>query len=307
MLLGPGHAVYAAVDEKLNELLHDVVGYTAVYVDSMTAAPYRLHFYEITVRGQTTKGEAATIHAELVAVREEVAGGVAGAERFRLVPADVLIDLPEHPHPPRTLPEIDYGPVSDYVKTTVQMKRCRDARDERGHYADVACDYLKRSFDARVRAVQDRVMGLKSREPKGPEGAIARQRAEQDLADLEQTRRQRIAWRGLALRGPPRPRAPRGQLPSAAAGHGNRPLPGAGRGAGCRAEVPCRAGRRGHRRRLRRSPRARLRAGGATSRSASTSAASLPRTRRPGSATRWPACGASRSRAAESAVRSGSP
>ena len=185
--------VNAAVDEKLNELLHDVVGRTAVYVDSMTAGPYRLHFYEITVRGQTTKGEATTILAELAAVREEVAEGVAGAERFGLVPADVLIDLPEHPHPPETLSEIDYGPVSDYVKTTVQMERRSAARDERGRYGDVAHDYLQRSFDARVRAAQDRVMRLLHRESKEPEMALARQRAEQDLADLDRTRQERLA------------------------------------------------------------------------------------------------------------------
>ena len=160
VLLGPGHAVYASVDEKLNEQLHDVVGRTAVYVDSMTSAPYRLHFYEIMVRGQTTKGEATTIHAELVAVREEVAEGVA-AERFGLVPADVLIDLPEHPHPPETLPEIDYGPVSDYVKTTVQMKRRSAACDERGHYADevVAARYHDVPASAVEQAAQDQRAG----------------------------------------------------------------------------------------------------------------------------------------------------
>ena len=193
VLLGPGHALYAAVDEKLRESLEGEVGRTAVYVDSMASAPYRLHFYEITVRGQSTKGEATTIHAELVAVREEIAEGVPVANKFRLIPADVLIDLPEHPQPPETLPETDYGPVTDYVKTTVQMERRSVARDERGRYADVAHDYLKRSFDARVRAAQARVMRLKVREPKEPEVALARQRAEQDLADLDRTRQERIA------------------------------------------------------------------------------------------------------------------
>ncbi len=193
VLLGPGHALYAAVDEKLNELLLDVAGRTAVYVDSMTAEPYRLHFYEITVRGQTTRGDATTIHAELAAVREDGAEDAAGAERFELVPADVLIDLPEHPKPPRTLPEIDHGPVSDYVKTTVQMERRCAARDERGRYADVARDYLQRSFNARKRTAQDRVMHLRSREADEPAVAIARQRAEQDLADLDRTHRERMA------------------------------------------------------------------------------------------------------------------
>ena len=193
VLIGPGHSVYAAVDEKLNELIQSDVGRTAVYVDSMTAAPYRLHFYEITIRGKTTKGEATNIHAELAAVREEVAEGVEGAERFGLVPADVLIDLPEHPQPPETLSEVDYGPVSDYVKTSVQMIRRNCSRDERGRYADVARDYLQRSFDARVRAAQDRVMRLYARERKEPEVALARQRAEQDLADLKRTQRERMA------------------------------------------------------------------------------------------------------------------
>ena len=193
VLLGPGHPLYAAVDEKLNELLHDVAGQVAVYVDSMASAPYRLHFYEITVRGQTTRGDATTIQAELAAVREEVADGVAGAECFGLVPADILIDLPAHPHPPVALPDVDYGPVSDYVKTTLQMDRRRDVQAERGRYADVARDYLQRSFDARVRAAQNRVMQLRVREAKETEVALARQRAEQDLADIERTQRERIA------------------------------------------------------------------------------------------------------------------
>ena len=191
VLLGPGHPVYAAVDERLRELLHDMPGQVAVYVDSMTEMPYRLHFYEISVRGQTTKGKATTIHAELVGVREEVGEGVTD-DRYSVVPADVLIDLPAHPQPPETLPELDYGSVSDYVKTTVQMERRQDAQTERGRYADVARDYLKKSFQARVRAAQDRVMALRAREPGEPEVALARQRAEQDLVDLERTQKERL-------------------------------------------------------------------------------------------------------------------
>ena len=142
---------YAAVDEMLNELLKDVEGQMGVYMDPLASAPYRVHFCEITLRGQTTNGEATTILAELVAVREEVAEGVPAAEQFELVPADILIDLPEHPNPPDTLPVADYGPVGDYVKTTVQMDRRSAASKERGRYADVARDYLQRSFDARIR------------------------------------------------------------------------------------------------------------------------------------------------------------
>ena len=118
---------------------------------------------------------------------------MSASARYSIVPADVLIDLPAHPQPPETLPEIDHGPVSDYVKTTVQMERRQDAQAERGRYADVAYDYLKRSFEARVRAAQDRIMALRARESKEPEVSLARQRAEQDLVDLERTREERLA------------------------------------------------------------------------------------------------------------------
>ena len=193
VLLGPGHPIYGAVDEKLRERVHEIAGQTAVYVDSAAESPYRLHFYEISVRGQTTRGEAATIHAELVGVREAPDDGVAASGRYSIVPADVLIDLPAHPQPPETLLEIAQEPINDYVKSTVQMERRQDAQTERGHYADVAGDYLGRSFDARVKTAQGRVMALRAREAKEPEVALARQRAEQDLDDLNRTRKERLA------------------------------------------------------------------------------------------------------------------
>ena len=193
VLLGPGHSLYATVDEKLRELLRDLVGQTAVYIDPATGTPYRLHFYEITVRGQTSRGEPTTIHAELAAVREDLADTKKGADLFELVPPDILIDLPAYPNQPEALPDIDHERVSDYVKTTLQMERRRNAQKERGSYASVARDYLQRSFDARVRASQNRVMRLRSREANEPEVALARQRAEQDLADLERTQQERIA------------------------------------------------------------------------------------------------------------------
>lgn len=193
VLLGPGHPLYAAVDEKLMELLGDLVGQTAVFMDTTTDAVYRLHLYEISVLGKTTRGEDTTIHAELVAVRENVVDHMTDLERFEIVPADIVIDLPAHPHPPDTLPEFDHGPVVDFTRTMVQMDRRRDAQKERGHYADVASDYLTKSFAARVRAAQDRVMRLRAREAKEPDVALARQRAEQDLCDLERTQRERLA------------------------------------------------------------------------------------------------------------------
>lgn len=192
VLVGPGHPLYAAVDERLGELLAQVQGGQGVFVDARAETPYRIHFFEIGIRGQNSRGDQLTLHAELVAVREEL-GTRPDAARWEILPADVLIDLPAHPAPPSGLSPLDLQGASDFLKTTVQMQRRAAAQDERSHYAQICRDYLERSFDARIRAAQDRVMALRLREAGSPEVALARQRSEQELADLERTRVERLA------------------------------------------------------------------------------------------------------------------
>jgi superfamily II DNA or RNA helicase len=85
VLIGPGHPLYAAVDERLNEMLAMLTGGVGVFVDTNSEVPYKLHFFEMAVKGQNTKGEVQTLLGELVAIREEVSGA---EERFSVVPAD---------------------------------------------------------------------------------------------------------------------------------------------------------------------------------------------------------------------------
>src|SRR5207245_1986090 len=77
--------------------------------------------------------------------------------------------------------------------STYQTQRGGECQQEGQHFVQVCRDYLQQSFDARVRAAQDRVMNLKAREMREPDVAIARQRAENDLADLTRTRTERLA------------------------------------------------------------------------------------------------------------------
>lgn len=191
VLLGPGHPLYAAVDEKLNEKLRPAVGASAFFVDSATEDPYRLHFFEITIRGQNSKGLNQTLHGELVAVREELSSTT--GDHFTVVPADCLIDLPVHPAPPDTIKPGDSSAAADFLKSTYQTDRRRACQEERQHFVGVCRDYLTKSFEARIRASQDRVMSLRAREVASPEVALARQRAENDLADLERTQRERMS------------------------------------------------------------------------------------------------------------------
>ena len=52
------------------------------------------------LKGQNTKGEVQTLLGELVAVREELSSA---EERFSVIPADTLLDLPAHPAAPENL------------------------------------------------------------------------------------------------------------------------------------------------------------------------------------------------------------
>jgi superfamily II DNA or RNA helicase len=190
VLIGPGHPLYAAVDERLNEMLTPLTAGVGVFVDANSEDPYKLHFFEMAIKGQNTKGEAQTLLGELVAVREELP---TGGERFSVVPADVLLDLPAHPAAPENLVPEDATPAADLLRSTYQTERRTQCQHERQQFVQVCRDYLQQSFDARVRAAQDRVMSLKAREMREPEVAIARQRAENDLADLTRTRTERLA------------------------------------------------------------------------------------------------------------------
>jgi superfamily II DNA or RNA helicase len=193
MLVGPGHPLYAAVDERLNEALSGVFGGIAVYADETTESPYRLHFFELSIRGQNTKGDPQALHGELVIVREQLNVPVESADRFVVVPADCLIDLPAHPRPPESTDPVDPSSATDFLKSTYQMELRSRCLEERRHFVEVCRSYLEESFKARLRAAQDRVMALRAREATSPEVALARQRAENDLADLERTHRERLA------------------------------------------------------------------------------------------------------------------
>jgi len=193
VLLGPGHSLYAAVDQRLNEVLAGASGGVAVFLDHASEVPYWLHFFELTIRGQNTKGVVQTLLGELVAIREALGPASNPDERFSVIPADSLLDLPAHPSAPENLGPIDPTPAADFLKSTYQTGRRSECQQERRHFVEVCRDYLDKSFHARIRAAQDRVMALRAREAASPEVAIARQRAENDLADLQRTRAERLA------------------------------------------------------------------------------------------------------------------
>jgi len=207
VLLGPGHPLYAAVDERLNAKLSSLAGEMGAFIDTLAETPYVLHFFEMTIRGQDSKGKPLTLYGEVVAVREELNASPENLEKFSIVPADCLLDLPSHPSPPSRVQMLDAKPASDILKTSYQMDRRNECQEEREHFAKVCREYLEKSFAVRIRSAQDRVMALRAREQEAPEVGLARQRAENELADLERMKKERLAGLdrlGIARHGPVR-------------------------------------------------------------------------------------------------------
>jgi SNF2 family DNA or RNA helicase len=134
-LVGPGHPLYAVVDERLNEKLAPLLGSVSLFVDRHALSPYRLHFFELSIRGQDSKAEPVTLFGEVVAVREELAENA--PERFAVVSADCLLDLPAHPNPPSSIPPIDTKPAEDFLKGTHQTERRQECQQERQHFVEV--------------------------------------------------------------------------------------------------------------------------------------------------------------------------
>ncbi len=201
-LIGPGHALYAAVDEALTERLAGLRGGMAVFIDVHASQPYRIHFFEMEIRGDDHSADrGAAIHAEVMAVREEIGVLAQGQERLALVTADVLHDLgvPEAPLTDlaATLSQPRPQAATDFVRSGHQIVVRRRVQDERLRYAGIVRDYLTRSFEARIRATENRVMSLRARELGGEtEVSLARQRAERDLDDLKRSREERLAGIG---------------------------------------------------------------------------------------------------------------
>jgi superfamily II DNA or RNA helicase len=82
VLVGPGHPLYAAVDERLNEALGALVGRAAIYCDPMADGPYRIYFFDLSILGENTKGQPQTLHGELVAIGENIGERSGSANRL---------------------------------------------------------------------------------------------------------------------------------------------------------------------------------------------------------------------------------
>ena len=200
VLMGPGHALYAAVDERLNEKLANLQGGIGFYVDPLTTEPYRLHLFEISIRGKDSKGNDVPLHGELVAVREQ-------RGQFEIVPSDILLNLPPLASPPSAVDSVDTQAASDYLKSTYQFDCRARCQEERQHFARVCREYLERSFVARIKRAQERAMLLAAEATTKSEYKLPADEARKQVDELQRARTERIDGLerlGIARTGPVR-------------------------------------------------------------------------------------------------------
>ena len=203
VLMGPGHPLYAAVDEKLNNRLASLVGGIGFYVDPLCKEPYRLHFFEISIRGKDTKGNDIPLHGELVAVREECRTDFQPV--FEVVPSDILLNLPPHPSPPENVELVFIQPASDFLKSTYQLECRARSQEERQRFARVCREYLEKSFEVRIKRAQERAMLLAAELTTKPEYKLTADEAMKRVDELQRARAERLDGLkrlGIARTGP---------------------------------------------------------------------------------------------------------
>lgn len=201
VLMGPGHQLYSAVDEKLNERLTSLLGGVGVYIDPLCREPYRIHFFEISIRGKDTKGNDIPLHGELVAVREE-------RGHHEVIPSDILLNLASHPQPPQEIEPVSTKAVSDFLKRTYQLECRARCQKDRQRFAEICREYLKKSFVARIKRAQDRAMLLAAEVFSKPEYKLTADEARKYVDELERTRQERFSGLerlGIARTGPVKP------------------------------------------------------------------------------------------------------
>ena len=184
-LLSPGHPLFAAVTEVLEQRLDYAKQSSAIFIDPAATSPYRLHFFEIQLLGERPRRtghpiETQTIYSSLVVVLEDAEG------RLELAPPDILHDLTPAKYDPSKDRQMNFqGPTPEHLqnltrwlKVNVQHSTSQEHRAKREREISISEEYLKKSFEASIRAAQDSWAKLAARVAGGEESAtLARDEA----------------------------------------------------------------------------------------------------------------------------------
>jgi hypothetical protein len=193
-LLSPGHPLFAASEDVLDEVLAHVRHAAAAFVDPFAAMPYRLYFFELRTLGELPGGHGGTpktitSHAELAVVLED------GHGAFELAAPDVLHDLT-----PAAASDVEVPTPEDLRRAErwLQVNRTtglvRQLRESRARELQIRREYVERSFHELIKRRRNDWAALASRVAGGEEEfKLARDSAQRALEETERRREQKLA------------------------------------------------------------------------------------------------------------------
>ncbi|HZS92984.1 MAG TPA: helicase-related protein [Chloroflexota bacterium] len=202
-LLSPGHPLFAAMVDDLEQRFKHADQGCAAFIDPTTQQEYRLHFFQVQVLGEEPAGASAqrhhsqktrtvVLHEQLSVVRED------GGGTCQIVSSDILHDLTpddESDSPSSLEAEHRAGiPTADdvrrlerWVQATIQLPMTQDLRSGREREVTIRQEYLKRSFDELLKVAQQRAVALNIRVMDGEDTArLARDEAIRRVTELQE-------------------------------------------------------------------------------------------------------------------------
>lgn len=195
-LCSPGHPLFAAMVDVLDEELSPVRQGCSVFADPGATDPYRLYFFELRVVGELGPDSPGgpprpqDVHAELAVVLEDASGN------FEVAAPDILHDLT----PARE--EAGAGaPVPDDIRRAERWLRINRAselvteqRTRRQKEIGIRRDYLERSFYELEKQRRARWADLASKVAGGDESyRLARDEAMRQLEEVGRRREAKLA------------------------------------------------------------------------------------------------------------------
>jgi len=198
-LLSPGHALFAATSDLLDERLAHVRQSSSVFEDPGTDEPYRLYFFELQVHGEQGPEQPGgpprpvVVTAELAVVAEDAEG------QLSLAAPDTLHDLTpvlDHPDAKPLGPDA-HRLAERWLRVHRAQDLMKDQRDLRARELEIRRTYLERSFDELRRRRRLRYSELAARVASGEDSyRLARDEALRALDEIERRREQKLAELG---------------------------------------------------------------------------------------------------------------
>ena len=194
-LLSPGHPLFAATTDVLEEELADTRQGCASFIDPTATEPYRLYFFELSVLGEMPephgRGSRTTpVHAEVAVVIER------SEDEFELAPPDILHDLTP------TTDAIDGEPptpddarrVERWLQVNHTTALVAGSRNARAREVAIRREYVERSFHELIKKRRNDWTALAARVAGGEEAArLARDEAQRGLEETERRRDTKLA------------------------------------------------------------------------------------------------------------------